>query len=361
MTDSRLAIKYEIAAYRAQEEPGWRLVEAWGDIDVSAGLQSQGIRVAEVRTIRSGLCHLDKERSGISSLDFFTYDYAIEDGWSWDHVASTWRAPDEPILNLPGRPTVVSDIDVNFGETEFGWQPVFFSAGDSSASFRASELFDPFPEILQWLEATARGEHRRVIINQEGSYRELLALPAGDQERVRIAIAHASHWEDNFREINLDIDIDRYRFVEAYYNALRAHAQSKNYDPNQWAAIPLKDDLASKGFPLTPEQMSTCKAASLNDILWKLYPRYRVSFPGETGERQMIRRFIDYALRRQRPADMVEEPNPQFVVPAEFDAWDAKRRAAFINELLEESVTNWGAFDLRKLRSAEIEAYPEIR
>jgi hypothetical protein len=315
MTDRQFELQYEIVAYRVEGEPGWRMGEAFGGVDVTADLKSQGVAVAEVRTITAGIHYTDQERSGVAGLDFYTIHTPIDHGWPWDEVAKAWRAPEEPLLTLPGKPTVVEAIEVNFGEAHVGWQPVFLSAAKHSTRFHASDVYDPFPEIIQWLEIIARGECGRVVVNQEGSYQELLALPVTDRERVRIVVSVLPRSEDGFREIELDIDISRRRFVGAFYGALHAHAESEDYDPYQWTFRLLKDDLVRSGIAPSPEQLAGLDATSLRDVV------------------------------------------DGFIVPEDFDTWDAVRRLTFVSELLDAPSSGCSATDLRKLRSTELEDF----
>lgn len=319
MTDIPEDIRCDVVAYRIQGKSGWNLATAWSGVDVAADLKLRGVTTAEVRTISWSWFVPEAAGTGVAGLDDFSRDDPVEYGWAWDDTTGTWVAPEEPIPSLSGKPTATEEFQINFGKVDVGWQPIFLCAAGQSTDLYATTLFDPFPEILQWLEVIAREECGRVVINQEGNYRELLAFPLSDRNQVRIVVSRVSGWLAPFREIKLDIDISRRAFVGAFYEALRTHADSEKYDPYQWAAIPLKDYLARDGISESPEQLANLDAASLRDVVYG------------------------------------------YIVPDDFDGWDATQRIAFVNGLLEENESHWLAEDLRNLRSTEIEAFLGIR
>ena len=80
-------------------------------------------------------------------------------------------------------------------------------------------------------------------------------------------------------------------------------------------------------------------------------------FPSAASPEEKMRRFVDYARKNETPSDMVSEPDPQFVVPAEFDTWDLDRRQAHIEMMLNEIVTPYHGTNLRTLRSQTLEQY----
>jgi hypothetical protein len=268
------------------------------------------------------------------------------------------RASDEAMWRPPGEPVAVDAVQVVFDAARAGWQPVSIVAGGWTANFHASALYDPFPDILKWLEAIARGDQGRMSVDLEGSDLELSVFTLSNSTRARIVLAFMSGEMDDIHDVVLDIDVDRRQFVAAFYEALRAYADSDKYVIDEWAALSMRDDLIRKGFlgdPMT--QMASCDVGVLNDMLWKLYPSYIVSFPGATTKSEELRRFAEYVKSEEPPEDMVKEPAPKFVVPGEFDAWDAERRQAYINELLNEIVTPYEGRNLRILRSPAIEAF----
>ena len=48
-------------------------------------------------------------------------------------------------------------ISVDFIRCEVGWIDFRITAGNQSVVVKASEVFDPFPDLLAWLEAMAVG------------------------------------------------------------------------------------------------------------------------------------------------------------------------------------------------------------
>ncbi len=125
----------EIVAYRAEREDGWRVGETQTSAEIfRAGLEAQGIPIAEVRSVVRG-----SRRIGLKDDDAFLgsvgYYAIITRGWTWDDSAACWRAPEEMILTLPGPPAIVEDVKVEFGPADSGWQPVRIIAGGITAAF----------------------------------------------------------------------------------------------------------------------------------------------------------------------------------------------------------------------------------
>jgi hypothetical protein len=353
MTDEKAYIPFEILAFCIDGEPGWYVEETALDARTfEETMRERGYPVIEVRSISKGARRSDSE-----SDDGLAFTVALSHGWSWDTGATCWRSPGEMIKVLPGDPVRVDDVRVIFDAAEVGWQPVRIEAGGASAAFDASELYDPFPDILKWLEAIAHGGEGRVSAELEGPELELFAFPLSDPMRVRIVVAFVPGEDGEHRRIDLDINVDRRRFIAAFYNALRAYADSDAFVIDEWAVLSMRDDLIRKGFPENPSCLSADDATDLNEMLWKLYPNYIVSFPSSPDKGEELVRFVDYVKTRVRPDGMVEEPDPQFVVPEEYDTWDTARRQTYIDELLEEIVTPYHGSNLKTLRSPEIEAF----
>jgi hypothetical protein len=350
-------VPLEIIAYRVECEDGWRIGETQRDLDAFRDtLVAKGDKVTEVRSILRGA-----QRAGLKEddgkLNDMGYHMVISHGWTFDSEACCWRAPEEMVCQIPGEPVVVEDVEVTFGAAEAGWQPVSIAAGGKAASFDASHVFDPFSEILAWLETIGRGQQGRVSADLEGIELELFAFARPDPAHVRVVVAFFPGRGDEMRDIELDIDVDRRRFISAFYTALRTYSESDRYVVDEYGSLSMRDDLIRKGCPGDPTQLAQYDAAFLNEFLWKLYPRYLVSFPDAPDKGQELVQFAEYAKSKQRPDGMVEVPDPEFTIPTEFDEWPDEQRLAHINELLEVIITPYSGTNLRTLRSETLETF----
>ena len=206
-------VPLEILAYRLDGEDGWRIAETLRSVKTfMEDLLASGKPVIEVRPITS--C---SQRAGLKAddgrLSDIGYYMIIGRGWTWDDSVANWRAPEEMVNLLPTSPMVVENVNVTFHPADSGWQPVSISAGGSTVTFDASECYDPFQDILKWLESIVQGEQGRVSIDLEGRHMELFAFTLPDPARVRMVMALMPGLGDKVRDVELDIDIDRHQFV----------------------------------------------------------------------------------------------------------------------------------------------------
>lgn len=354
--DERGYVPLEILAYQIEGEDGWLLGETQRTLEeFRASLVAEGIPVSEIRSITRGTQRASlKEDDG--RLSDVGYHVVIGRGWTWDEAASCWRAPEEMVRLLPGNPVRADGVEVTFSPAKSGWQPVKLSAGGQLAEVDASELYDPFPDILNWLENIVQGGEGRVSADLEGSQLELFAFSLPDPARVRIVIAFMPGREDRTRDVELDVDVDRRLFASAFYSAFRSYADSDAYVVDEWGELTMREDFARKGLDVVPEEMAACSSDFLNETLWKLYPSYIVSFPDASTKGEEIGRFVEYTRSGGEPDGMVRTPDPQYVVPSEFDDWDGARRVEFVNGLLAEVVTPYHGNDLRKLKCEVLDA-----
>jgi hypothetical protein len=214
---------------------------------------------------------------------------------------------------------------------------------------------------LSWLELVAEGKSGRTVADIEGSYVDFLAFDAPEADRVRIVIAY-SGWgqpDGKYRRVVLDIEIRRQRFIETFYRGFRRFAESPSYVAREWAFLSISEDLAMRGLKAGEEAFAHGDSATINQVLFRLYPRPTVYFPNESDQSAQLGRFVDFVLSKERnpPRDMIEVPGCDFNVPPAFDTWDLDKRRQHIRELFKEPVNSWRGCDLRKLKSSKLEAW----
>ncbi len=248
-------------------------------------------------------------------------------------------------------PEVTSVFSAEFRQVEAGWQPVVLSTGKQRTAFSASHLYDPFPEIIAWLEVVARGGARRVKIDLEGVDLYLLASDVPDHLLVRITVAWTES-QSSAPVVDMDFVAPRKEFCRRFYRAFRTHVESDRWDSQEWVACTMERDVSQRGLEILPEELASLDAATLNELLWKLYPSYHLLFSSTPDPGTQVARFAQYALSGKRPPDFIEIPTPLFFVPIEFDLCTAEERTAEIRELLSEQVNSWHGTDLTLLHSA---------
>ena len=243
------------------------------------------------------------------------YSSAITYGWAFDDVVGCWRAPGENVAPFESETKIVDGISISFGASDVGWIPIHIAAGDQTIDIHATDSDTPFGNLVDCLEQVADGKVARFSADLEGSYLEFFAFEGSMANRVRIVIGKASNSnQPGEREITLDFDIGRKAFVDSVYRALRAYAEGPDYNPYEWAAISIHDDLQrnNPNFPI--EKLAELSSSEINDLLWKLYPRYSVSFPNKATDGEQAVTFAKWALTGQKkdPKGMIRTPDPQF-------------------------------------------------
>lgn len=146
---------------------------------------------------------------------------------------------DQPLPpNAP--PETIDEFAVQLGFADVGWMDVEILAGRQAFDFRTSYVFDPYPEILQWLETIAEGGIGRVEVDGEGCATHLMvAASQADAIRFTVVDEHSgpgrpltqkmSRSMDGHKytfELLCDVELPRREFVAKFYNGLRAGWES---------------------------------------------------------------------------------------------------------------------------------------
>lgn len=149
-------------------------------------------------------------------------------GWAYDVAALCWRAPDEPLtVPFPGVPAPVPSLDIAFSLPEAGWLPVTITAGGRTATFDASDVYDPFPDLLLWLERLADGRFPRLCIDGEDIFIEFHVFPhRGESVRFAVTIDMTAIGEPP-PVLEIDVVIDRRVLLSSIYRPFIAFWESQ--------------------------------------------------------------------------------------------------------------------------------------
>ncbi|MCA1300753.1 hypothetical protein, partial [Stappia indica] len=342
---------------RREGGEGWHIEETWADLDTfKANRGNIGMPCAEVRFVGT-VARRDEIKPGKGWLSADGHRAVISRGWTWDEDAECWWPLERMARMLPSVLVAVDDVEVTFDIALTGWQPVQIATGGRATTFNASAVFDPFPDILKWLEVIAAGGEGKVLADLEGFYLELFAFNTSDPARIRLVVAEEPGRDEETRDIELDIDVDRRKFVSRFYQAFRAYACSDDYVIDEWAGLSMREDLVRKEFPGKPELMTGVDAGVLNDLLLKMYPDYVLAVPSAKNREEKINILSDYIYSGRRDRRVAAKPVPRFVVPPEFDGWDTEQRATYVKDLLAQVVTPFSGSNLASLRSLAVEAF----
>lgn len=251
----------------------------------------------------------------------------------------------------------MEQVKVIFKECAAGWIPFTVSAGSQSVNCRGSELWDPFPHMVAWLESMAGGaEVCSFKMDEEGMEKKFKAF-ACENKTVRLII------EDAIRNIVLlEAVVDTRQCVSEFYKNLRAFAESKAYVPAQWEDESLSERIQKQSGQTEEELMQECcekSAEELKEYFFNAAPTYEViSLDAKTPE-EKISQFYDYTLhpgKIEHSERIIEIPS-YFEFSEEFDYWLVDRRREFIADCLNDRVSSYGGCHLRTLVSEKLERW----
>ncbi|MEW8439621.1 MAG: hypothetical protein AB2689_15850 [Candidatus Thiodiazotropha taylori] len=109
------------------------------------------------------------------------------------------------------------------------WLFMEISVVGQSVKIRMSDVYDPIPSLINWMEASLTDvEMCAFSIDEEGTEKGILAVNRWD-ENVYITI------DDNYSgDPYLNVLADRRQLIDAIYNGLKYFSHSSNYYPQYW-------------------------------------------------------------------------------------------------------------------------------
>jgi len=123
----------------------------------------------------------------------------------------------------------MEQVNVIFKECEAGWILFAVSVGLQSVKCRATHVWDPFPQMVVWLESIAADAQTCSFrMEEEGPEKEFMAFRCADGSirlMIQDAIAH---------RVLLEAQVNARQCVSAFYKNLRSFAESPAYVPRQW-------------------------------------------------------------------------------------------------------------------------------
>ncbi|BAI70867.1 hypothetical protein AZL_002290 [Azospirillum sp. B510] len=208
-------VTVRLLAARIVGRDGWHLEESTQDADgFREALAQRGMAVAELVEIEHWTLRVPADEPFTPSNRF--HDTAYRAGWGYDAGADCWHASHERDRRFPGPTLNVDRLDVTYALPDVGWIDTTIRAGERVIEFSMSEVFDPIPALLNWLERLAGGSFGRISMDVEGWYVDFHCFAEGD--RVRFVVEEG--WDG--RSMALDIRIDRIALLAGLYCPLVA-------------------------------------------------------------------------------------------------------------------------------------------
>jgi hypothetical protein len=127
-------------------------------------------------------------------------------------------------------PARAESFVVRSGTPNAGWWPIAVTADDVTADISASNVNDPVPRLLAWLEQIVKGRAARVLIDEEGEQTEIMAYPK-DEGLVRLIVFRYDEIDDEKR---IDVLLRLRDVVVQFYAAVQDLAKDEALFKKEW-------------------------------------------------------------------------------------------------------------------------------
>ncbi|MBP7231858.1 MAG: hypothetical protein KBA28_07990 [Syntrophaceae bacterium] len=117
----------------------------------------------------------------------------------------------------------INPVIVRFTGCEYGWIYFTVITDEHEVDIRASEVYDPFPDLIAWLEAIAVGVQECAFDMEEEGPEKRFEFRKISYDKFRLYIT------DNYEKTLLETFVDRKQLVSAFYNGIKTYASSPDY------------------------------------------------------------------------------------------------------------------------------------
>ncbi|MBI5162691.1 MAG: hypothetical protein HY985_02180 [Magnetospirillum sp.] len=262
----------------------------------------------------------------------------------------------------------VTSVAVTFGECRSGWISIQVNAAGQSVDLGASELSDPFPDMIGWLEAAVTGaafchwgvdqENRAtslLLIRRRDGLARLLA--SGFEHTIGVGVPVIPAIPGQWGEVAIDVLVDPMQMARAFFTAFDTYVHSDRYRPTEWERIALRRvlervlpgtalaDLAD----LAPADLALLGNALFRpgEALWQATPAAQTLAVFIEQKRAVL--MAPWEVGDVFPTDVVEESGDPLEVPADFSEMSVELRTEFLGKFLDSSVTAWDGGDPAEL------------
>jgi hypothetical protein len=171
-----------------------------------------------------------RDEDGSPEIDGPMTWYVRSWGWAYDEEAECWRAPGEMVCEPADVPARAGSFAVLSGTPKDGWWPIVIRADTASVGISASNVTDPVPDLMAWLEQLVNGYAARVLIDEEGEQTEILVYPK-EQAMVRLVVFDYGEEAD---EKVIDGIVGLRDVVVQFYTALQQLAKDEALFEKVW-------------------------------------------------------------------------------------------------------------------------------
>lgn len=271
------------------------------------------------------------------------------------------RYPDQKVYEIKN---FRRKVEVSFKDCDLGWIHFDVRLGRQTVTLRASDIYDPFPDLISWLEAIAVGVQCCAFqFDEEGDDKKLeLSKISWDRYDLTISQPYDPPY------ILLSGSVNPVQLVDEFYGKLKLFGQSPDYRKDQWETETLGERMAQfadgtgPGFDLK-EGLLTLDRQELMEVFFKAAPRYWINFPGAKEKGEEWSRCLDYVLYPDNPekhTGVVETPI-EWGIPDDYDTLPLQRKAVIVQECLDEKVGSHDGTKLGQIHSAIVEDWLQRR
>jgi hypothetical protein len=257
--------------------------------------------------------------------------------------------------------TKVHCISIEFADCDAGWIHFTVKAGTHEVQIRASEVFDPFPSLIAWLESIAVGV-------QECSFEMEEEGPEKRFEYKKYAYQRLSRFRltDNYQKTHLESLVEPKQLVSVFYEGIKIFATSPVYKKSEWEDESLWERFSKVTNPPTSREVIIRHLLSktrekLIEVFFKMAPYVIISFPDAKDENESWARGIHAMVDPDGPEKrkgILETPQ-YWPIPEDFDSWQIQDREAFLEEELNVNVSDKRGTRLGDIHSEIIDKYLE--
>lgn len=246
-------------------------------------------------------------------------------------------------------------FQVQYRDCDAGWIHIDISVGAKTTRVCASEVFDPFRDLIAWLESIVTGATiSEFEIDEEGS-RVTFRYSQGDKQGLFTLTDSLDG------QVLIQTSISPGMLVAEFYTKLRAFAMSPAYRKEEWEIETLWERLAAQIAGVSEDelidQLLVYPARAIQQIFWKVAPSYEMVYPTSISPKERIGRFYDYVTEDSHPIDGAIEVPDLYPFPPNFDDMPYDERRSFLHECLTDSVSSFDGVKLAELRSVAIDEW----
>jgi len=243
---------------------------------------------------------------------------------------------------------------VKYTDRGAGRIDIILTDGVTDFAITASNVYDPFPGMIDWLESLIHENQSSSWIIDEEDKAVKVTYTLSSATDGSLYVADIIHQE---RQIAFPLAIRT--LVATFYEAFRKFIESPRYNSDDWEELTLGEYLSRQA--AMPEaqlrrQLSHYPARALQQLSWHILPQYEMLCPEGMTEWMGITEDAHdpiKAIAHDRCIAIPLYPD----LPDKYDEVSQTERADILAVFLQQVIKNARGAKLRELRSSVIEAW----